>query len=112
MSASKAPPAPTDMDRNDLNQRLPAFVETIVRSVLDEPRMKHLDRVQLPNRDVIIACVKKLRDLLFPGYFNHQGQITAQNVTFRVGELVIELPHALSAQLRGCLRVANNLPVP
>jgi serine O-acetyltransferase len=112
MSASKAPPAPTDMDRNDLNQRLPEFVEAIVRSVLDESGMKHLDRVQLPNRDVIIVCVKKLRDLLFPGYFNHQGQITAQNVTFRVGELLIELADALYDQVRCCLRYAQNLPEP
>src|SRR5256885_7681265 len=110
MSASKAPPAPTDMDRNDLNQRLPAFVESIVRSVVAEPRMKHLDRVQLPNRDVIIGCVKKLRDLLFPGYFNHQGQITADNVSFRIGELVIELSSALYDQVRCCLRYQENLP--
>src|SRR5205085_2761724 len=112
MPAPNAPPAPTDMDRNDLNQRLPEFVNDIVRSVLDEPRMKHLDRVQLPSRDVIIGCIKKLRDVLFPGYFGVKGQITAQNVTFRVGELIIELSDALYDQVRCCLRYARSLPEP
>ena len=114
-----APPAPRTVaptavgDRNELSERLPVFVESIVRSVLDEPRMKHLDRVQLPSRDVIIDCVKKLRDVLFPGYFvQRQGQITEQNVTFRIGELVIELSDALYDQVRCCLRYAQNLPEP
>ena len=37
------------MDRNELNQRLPAVVETLVQSVLAEPRMQHLNRVLLPT---------------------------------------------------------------
>jgi serine O-acetyltransferase len=117
MTAAEAVRSPAKnavADRNDLNRRLPVFVDSIVRSVLDEPRMKHLDRVQLPSRDVIIDAVKKLRQLLFPGYFvrQGQGQITADNVTFRVGELVIELSDALYDQVRCCLRYAQNLPEP
>ena len=112
MSVTNAPPAPTDMDRNELNQRVPGFVQAITRSVINEPRMKHLDRVRLPSRDVIIGCVKKLRDLLFPGYFNHQGQITAENVAFRIGELMIELADALYDEVRCCLRYQENLPEP
>ena len=103
---------PTVMDRNDLNQGLPGYVDAIVRSVLDEPRMKHLDRVQLPSRDVIIECVKKLRQVLFPGYFTHKGTITADNVTFRLGETLAELSDALYDQVRCCLRYAENLPEP
>jgi serine O-acetyltransferase len=113
MSTRNGPTAaPAVTDRNDLNELVPSYVEAVVRSVLDEPRMKHLDRVQLPSRDVIIACVKKLREVLFPGYFGPTGKVTPQNLAFRVGELLTELSEALYDQVRCCLRYAENLPEP
>ena len=97
------------MDRKELNQRLPGVVEAIVQSVVNEPRMHHLNRVLLPNRDDIIECIKKLRQLVFPGYFGKQSLTTA-NVTFRIGELVIELSDVLFEQVRCCLRYREQLP--
>lgn len=100
------------MNRNELNHRLPAFVESIVKSVTAEPRTQHLNRVQLPSRDVIIECIKRLRQLMFPGYFVKNGSqaLTSENVTFRVGELVIELSDMLYEQVRCCLRYREKLP--
>src|SRR2546428_2746312 len=100
------------MDRNQLNPRLPSVVESIVRSVVDEPRTQHLNRVQLPSRDVIIECIKRLRQLMFPGYFGRQGEqaLTRENVNFRVGELVLELSDMLYEQVRCCLRYREKLP--
>src|SRR5688500_5211624 len=100
------------MDRNELNKRLPALVDRIVRSVLDEPRTQHLNRVQLPSRDVIIDSIKKLRQVLFPGYFGQQGHgaLTAENINFRIGELMIELSDLLYGQVRCCLRYRDQLP--
>jgi serine O-acetyltransferase len=97
------------MDRNQLNHRLPQVVEAIVKSVLDEPRMQHLNRVLLPSRDVIIECVKLLRQIAFPGYFGKQG-LTTENVRFRMGELIIELSDMLYEQVRCCLRYREQLP--
>ena len=97
------------MDRNQLNQRLPQVVELIVKSVVDEPRMQHLNRVLLPSRDVIIECVKLLRQVAFPGYFGKQG-LTTENVRFRMGELIIELSDMLYEQVRCCLRYREQLP--
>lgn len=111
MIAPSDSPRPV-IDRNDLNHRLPHIVEAIVRSVLDEPGMKHLDSIQLPSRDAMIGCIKKLREVLFPGYFGLKSQVTAQNLTFRIGELVIELSEALYDQVRCCLRYAQSLPEP
>jgi serine O-acetyltransferase len=104
--------APAVTDRNELNEQIPAYVEAITASVLDQPGMKHLDRVQLPSRDVIIECIKKLREVLFPGYFGKRGQVTPENVKFRIGELLLELSDALYEQVRYCLRYAENLPEP
>ena len=96
------------MDRHELNQRLPKTVEHLVESILSEPRMQHLNRVMLPSRDVIIDCVKLLRQLAFPGYFGKQG-LTSENISFRIGELATELTDKLFEQIRCCLRYRKQL---
>src|SRR6266699_1361562 len=97
------------MDRNDLNDRLTGLVSALTQSVLAEPRMQHLDRVLLPNRDAIIQGITLLRQLVFPGYFGHQS-LTRQNLPFRMGELVIELSDLLYEQVRCCLRYRERIP--
>ena len=97
------------MDRNQLNQQLPNVVNDIVKSVTDEPRLQHLNRVYLPSRDTIIECIERLRQLLFPGYFGKQG-LTKENLPFRIGELVIELSDMLYEQIRCCLRYREQIP--
>src|SRR6478609_4754337 len=97
------------MDRKELNHRLPAFVDSIVQSVLSNPQMHHLNRVLLPKREVIIEAIKLLRQVVFPGYFGKQG-LTTENLPFRMGELVIELTDMLYEQVRCCLRYREQLP--
>lgn len=97
------------MDRNELNQRLPVVVEAIVQSVMANAGMHHLNRVLLPDREVIIECLRLLRQMIFPGYFGKRG-LTSENVPFRMGELVIELSDMLYEQVRCCLRYREQLP--
>jgi serine O-acetyltransferase len=97
------------MDRNDLNRRLPTLVQSIAAGVMAEPTMQHLNRVLLPSRDVIIECIKLLRQLVFPCYFGKQA-LTNENLPFRLGELVIELSDMLYEQVRCCLRYRRNIP--
>ncbi len=97
------------MDRNQLNERLPVVVDAIVKSIGSEPRLQHLNRVYLPNRDVIIDCITRLRELIFAGYFGNQG-LTSHNLPYRAGELVIELCDALFEQVRFCLRYRASIP--
>src|ERR1700712_5660268 len=97
------------MDLQGLNQALPAVVEMLVESILAEPRMHHLNRVLLPDRDTIVECIRRLRQLVFPGYFGKQS-LTSQNIPFRVGELIIELSDLLFEQVRCCLRYRDQLP--
>jgi serine O-acetyltransferase len=96
------------MNRNDLNHRLPQIVQSLVDSVMAEPRMKHLDRVYLPSRDAIIKCIDLLRQLIFPGYFGKQG-LTTENLAYRIGELTIELTDLLYDQVRCCLRYRQGI---
>src|SRR5690242_19531833 len=78
-------------------------------SVHAQPKLQHLNRVHLPNRDVIIAAIKSLRQLVFPGYFGEQG-LTSANLPFRLGETVIELTESLFEQVRCCLRYRAQIP--
>ena len=96
------------MNRNDLNHRLPAIVQSLVDNVLAEPKMKHLDRVFLPSRDAIIKSIDLLRQLVFPGYFGKLG-ITTENLAYRLGELTIELTDILYDQVRCCLRYREGI---
>jgi serine O-acetyltransferase len=97
------------MNRNELNERLPGVVDLLVRSITTEPGMQHLNRVYLPSRDVIIECIERLQQLVFPGYFGKQG-LTTHNIAYRVGELVIELSDMLYDQVRWCLRYGAQIP--
>ncbi len=97
------------MDRNELNERLPRFVDAIVGSIQAEKHLQHLNRVHLPSRDAIIGCIQRLQDVMFPGYFGKQGLTTA-NVPFRIGELLIELSDLLYGQVQCCLRYREQLP--
>jgi serine O-acetyltransferase len=96
------------MNRSDLNHRLPEVVQSLVDSVLAEPRMKHLDRVYLPSRDAIIKCIDLLRQMILPGYFGKQG-LTTENLVFRIGELANELTDLLYDQVRCCLRYRQGI---
>jgi serine O-acetyltransferase len=97
------------MNRKQLNERLPQIVQMLVEALPNTPGVNHLDRVYLPGRDVIIDCVRKLQQLVFPGYFGKQG-LNSHNVQYRIGELVMELSDALYDQIRWCLRYRERLP--
>ncbi|HEX2971736.1 MAG TPA: hypothetical protein VHP11_05355 [Tepidisphaeraceae bacterium] len=97
------------MKRSELSQRLPSVVDVLVESVLSEPRMQHLNQVYLPSTEVIIECIKRLQQLVFPGYFGKQG-MTRANITYRIGELVNELSDMLFEEVRLCLRYHQKLP--
>jgi serine O-acetyltransferase len=97
------------MDRNDLNRQLPGVIDRLVKSIVDLPSLQHLNRVHLPSRDVTIDVVKKLRELMFPGFFGKQG-LTSDGVAYHIGELTLELSEMLYEQVRRCLRYGKQIP--
>ncbi|MBV8779886.1 MAG: serine acetyltransferase, partial [Phycisphaerae bacterium] len=88
---------------------LPDVVEQLMRSIENDPRLSHLNRVILPSRDAIIESITKLRQIIFVGFFGAQG-LTGENLQYRVGELVDELRETLFEQVRCCLRYRQQLP--
>jgi serine O-acetyltransferase len=97
------------MDQKELTARLPAVVDALVKSIVAEPRMRHMNRVFLPSRDAIIRAIGLLRQIIYPGYFGQQG-LTDDNITLRMTELVAELSEILYDQTRCCLRYKRQLP--
>jgi serine O-acetyltransferase len=74
------------------------LVATIVANDLAEPLTRHIDAGSLPNRDEVIEIVRKLRELLFPGYFGKQN-LSAQTLGYYVGELMGDLRARLLRQV-------------
>jgi serine O-acetyltransferase len=92
-----------------LNDRLPGIVARLVENSAAHPKLQHLNRVYLPSRDVIIEVIKRLRQLVFPGYFNERG-LTQEQLGPRTQTLVGELAEMLYDQLRCCLRYRDQIP--
>ncbi|MDP9172888.1 MAG: serine acetyltransferase [Planctomycetota bacterium] len=97
------------MNRDDLNERVPAVVDGLVKGVLAEPRIQHLNRVFLPSRRAIIRAITLLQQIIYPGYFDEQ-ELTRQNVVYRIGDLVTELTDLIYEQVRCCLRYKRQMP--
>jgi len=56
----------------------------------------------MPNRNAIIAVLKDLRNILFPGYFTDGAQTTSDPRYF-IGNTVLRVEQNLSAQVRDAL---------
>src|SRR2546423_8107222 len=97
------------MTHQQLNEHLPSVIEGLVASLGGEPGLAHLNRVYLPSKETIIESIKRLRQLVFPGYFGEQG-LTPSNISYRIGELVLEVSEMLYQQVRCCLRYSQQIP--
>src|SRR6266576_210119 len=106
---SPAASAPSVMTHQQLNEQLPGVIEGLVASLGGEPGLAHLNCVYLPSKETIIESIKRLRQLVFPGYFGEQG-LTPSNISYRIGELVLEVSEMLYQQVRCCLRYSQQIP--
>lgn len=96
-------PKPVLPLNGEASSHFSALVAAIVASDLAEPLTRHIDAGSLPSRDTVIDLVKKLRELLFPGYFGKQN-LTAQTLEYYVGELLGEIRGLLLDQILNVLR--------
>jgi serine O-acetyltransferase len=97
------------MDEQELNQRLRSAVDKLVESVNEHPNIQHLDHVSFPDREIIIDSVRRLRQIIFPGYLTKQ-ELTRENLSQRIGQLMLEVSGMLFEQVRCCLRYRQQLP--
>jgi serine O-acetyltransferase len=84
-------------------EKLPAIVENITKSCHDEECFEHIDAELIPSRESVIDILMRLREILFPGYFN-EGKLDPTNLRYQMGLSVDILFEALSEQITHSLR--------
>ena len=87
---------------NPTHGALDRLTEAIVKSYRSDKRTQRIGAEFLPGRDAIVEIIHELRELLFPGYFG-QLALTAENVKYHVGNLVVRLGEQLTEQIYHCL---------
>ena len=70
--------------------KLSAYVDKIVAGYDADARIGHIGRTHLPDRVEIVRLVRKLLELIYPGFVGRRD-LTAQNVSLHVGELLPEI---------------------
>ena len=78
-------------------------MQAILASYQAEPRTRHIDAGHLPSRDGVIALIRLIRELLFPGYFGRQN-LTTPVLESHVGELIAVVHDKLFEQVNNAIQ--------
>ncbi len=80
-------------------KELPEIIKDITNTYLDSDlRLHHLGETPLPNEEVVVGIISKLRTIVFPGYFGREG-INSVSVDYYIGELLYEVYEQLSGEI-------------
>ncbi len=82
---------------------LPELIEQIVRSYHAHANLHHLDATFLPSRARTVEVIELLRQLVFPGFFDHQ-RLASDTVQYHVGDLLSRVSGKLYDQVRQAIR--------
>ncbi|MBF7097614.1 serine O-acetyltransferase EpsC [Alkalibacter mobilis] len=89
-------------------QRVRMLVSDVMASYAKEKFILPHEQCPLPDRDVIIDLSKKLRQLLFPGYFNRNA-CRGEIMEYHIGELSVNIHEVLTEQLVFALSLQAHL---
>ena len=86
-----------------LKDQLPNLTERLVKTYDDLGTINHLGHCPLPNYDEVVAVIRDLEEILFPGYRRREG-LHRGNVEYYVGDLLDRLHDRLTRQIGRALR--------
>ncbi len=86
----------------DIGERLTNHVGEIVDSYNAEESTRHIGRVYFPSLTHITDLIDRLLELLYPGYIGRQD-LTNNNISYHVGELLPRIGQLTFAQVFHCL---------
>jgi serine O-acetyltransferase len=86
-----------------LKESLPEITEAIVATYTECSHINHLGHKPLPSREVVVAILDDLLDILYPGYM-HRQNLHMGNVEYHVGDLIDGLHDKLTQQVARALR--------
>ena len=88
---------------SDYRCRLTGVIENIISSTEDKKHYSHIDYEPIPSEDVVVEIVEKIREILFPGYFNRE-KVDPVNMKYRIGQLTSTVFDLLSDQICRAIR--------
>jgi serine O-acetyltransferase len=87
----------------EYRSQLPEMIGEIVESCRKVPAIAHFETAMIPSKESVIEILEDLKDLLFPGYFRHQG-VDAYSLSYHLGNLVNSVFEKLAAQIARSIR--------
>jgi serine O-acetyltransferase len=82
---------------------LPKLADEIIASYEQFPSTQYIGSSNLPNRDVIIALIQSIREVLFPGFFGRQN-LTVTELPLHVHSILSSIRDTLFDQVRRAIR--------
>ncbi|MBK8013575.1 MAG: serine acetyltransferase [Deltaproteobacteria bacterium] len=86
----------------DARRSLDVLVEALLASYRSDARGHRINKQHIPSRDQIIEIVELLLQVFYPGYFGRQD-LTDENLSYHVGELLSTLRQKLAIEVARCL---------
>ncbi len=86
-----------------LKEDLPKLTERIVKTYTQIGKIDHLGHCPLPKYEEVIAAVRDLIDIIYPGYRRREG-LHLDNILYHVGDLIDSLHDRLTTQIARALR--------
>jgi serine O-acetyltransferase len=87
-----------------MSHRLDDVLEAVLESYVQHPHIGKIGETQFPKRHLILAVLKKLQYVIFPGFFD-QKELRSDNIRFYTGQLLEEISEVLTAQIAKTLRL-------
>jgi serine O-acetyltransferase len=86
-----------------LRDRLPSIAEKIIENCTDPGCFTHVDFEPIPSKQSVIDIIEKLREVIFPGYFNRE-KLDPVNLKYYMGQTVSVLFDLISEQVALSIR--------
>ena len=83
--------------------KLPPIVEKIIDNCSDSACYNHIDYEPIPSRASVIDIIRRLKEIIFPGYFTRE-KIDPVNLRYTMGQSVSMLFDLLSEQICHSIR--------
>jgi len=88
---------------SDFRRRLPGVIDAVVAASGRQGHYAHIDYEPIPSEDAIVDILEKLRQILFPGYFNRE-KVDPINLKYQLGQLTSAVFDMLSEQVCRAVR--------
>ena len=100
----RRPECKTDAESlSQFKKELPGIVENIIENCADGECFTHVDYEPIPSEGYVVDIIDKLREILFPGYFNRE-KIDPVNLKYSIGQSVSIVFDMLSEQIAHSIR--------